>query len=167
MSLIMDVLNRNKKFRPQIIGQKILTQRIISSFWGPSSNFGWVRRGVIFLVLGVVAFSVMHIWKSASWKIHLNQTQPAAETVETATQPPMLLSALAAQVVEIKNHLFSPRGLKLEGIILDNQKPMSIINGQILSVGDRLKDQEVTVIDERGVYLMDTMGKVTFLKNKI
>ena len=175
MSLIMDVLNRDKKVRPdqpgqakkkkapvtveaepklersaaaaaipgieigqtRIIEEKILTQRIISSSSGASSKFSWVSGAVIFLVLGVVAFSVMHFWKTASWKINLDQAQPAPKSVAVATPSPLTPWELTARAVEKKDIFFSSRGLELEGIILDGQKPMTLINGQILSVGDR------------------------------
>ena len=172
MSLIMDVLNRDKKVQPdppsqakkktsnvvveaepkvesiaaaatipgidigqtQIIEQKILTQRIISSSSGESSQFSWISGLVIFLVLGVLAFSVMHFWKTASWKINLDQTQPISKSVTTTMPSPMTPWELTAQVVGKKDRLFSSKGLKLEGIVLDDQKPIALINGQILSV---------------------------------
>ena len=108
------------------------------------------------VILGAVLLLVIWVWSSASARKKGNRTSfpkpPASENIPKRAKPPftdwgrnpfMLPGELSESV----------RGLMLDGIVWDNEKPYAIINNQILGIGDAIGKSRITAITETAVTL--------------
>ncbi len=202
MSLIMDVLNRNKlqedgtvqtekkkqqaavqappreavrdashsipgiaDFERQIIERRIRDGSFLMPAPIREKGIPWLTGLILLLIAGMVVTGGFYFWNTAFWKMNINVTPLTAPSEQIASLSTQVNPwEISAQVMKKNEAVFLPKEFVLEGVVLD-KKPVGIINGRIVKVGDRIEGREVTVINERGVYLQEDDGKVTFLKN--
>ncbi len=68
---------------------------------------------------------------------------------------------LIAQIPSLRARLADTRvvnGLLLSGIISGKEKPMAVVNGQLVSVGDEIEGKKVVGITDRGVTVCDLVA---------
>ena len=112
------------------------------------------KRNLIFL--GTVLLVVIWVWTSASARKKgrsasfpkppvAEQASPKVKTQfsDWGRNPFMLPGELSESV----------RGLMLDGIVWDNEKPYAIINNQVLGIGDTVGRSRITAITETAVTL--------------
>lgn len=105
--------------------------------------------GLSVLVLGLAA-----VWltRHPATSGDLATTSPAATTTAATPQPSTTTVASLGE------------GLALSGIVLGGNEPYAVINGTIITVGERLDGYLVSEITESTVTLKDARGRSTLLQ---
>ena len=113
----------------------------------PGGNAGWILLAIV--VVAVIGFlAVPHLFKQESAPPPAmpmtNAPVPVAAPVETNAP------VAVAPVVEPEP--------KVQGILFDTVKPMAIVNGKAVHVGDRVGNYKVTAISRGSVTLLGPDG---------
>ncbi len=73
--------------------------------------------------------------------------------IEVKIEPAIIAITKPMPLIKPKAIVIPPQ-LKLQGVIWNSSKPQAIINGEVMSLNDRLDDWQVHVIDQHGVTIV-------------